>query len=146
MINEDALAYKRGELVEFTLHLGVGPKRCRGLVLNTAVLYGRAARQVWIVDMDDATPQQEAQWTKKKHIVPEGEISGLIPTVLIGRDTLLRDNPICYPVQNLKEVVEIQAVTVSVALPVPQPVENEPKKTEESSATTDQSSCANNPS
>ena len=52
--------------------------------------------------MDGATPQQEAQSTKKKHIVPEGEISGLIPTVLIGRDTLLRDNPICYPVQNLR--------------------------------------------
>jgi hypothetical protein len=81
--------------------------------------------------MDGATPQQEAQSTKtkKKHIVPEGEISGLIPTVLIGRDTLLRDNPICYPVQNLREVVEIPAVTVSVALPAPESVEKEPKKT-----------------
>lgn len=74
MISEDALAYKCGDLVEFTLHLGGGPKRCRGLVLNTAVLRGRTARQVWIVDMDDPTSQQEAQWTKKKHIVPEGDL------------------------------------------------------------------------
>lgn len=139
MINEDALAYKRGDLVEFTLHLGGGPKRCRGLVLNTAVLYGRAARQVWIVDMDDATPQQEAQWTKKKHIIPEREISSLIPTVLIGRDTLLRDNPICFPVQNGKEVVEIPAVTVSIALPGAQAVEKEPQKTVEDNVATESS-------
>jgi hypothetical protein len=46
MMNEDALVYKRGDLVEFTLHLGGGPKRCRGLVLNTAVLYGRVAAPV----------------------------------------------------------------------------------------------------
>jgi hypothetical protein len=55
MISEDALWYKRGELVEFKLSLGGGAKRCRGLVLNTAVLFGRGARQIWIVDMDDAT-------------------------------------------------------------------------------------------
>jgi hypothetical protein len=139
MINEDALAYKRGDLVEFTLNLGGGPKRCRGLVLNTAVLYGRAARQVWIVDMDNATPQQEAQWTKKKHIVPEAEISCLIPSVLIGRDTLLRDNPICFPVQNVRGVVEIPAVTVAIALPVSQPAENEPLVAEEGRVTTESS-------
>jgi len=139
MINEDALAYKRGDLVEFTLHLGGGLKRCRGLVLNTAVLYGRAARQVWIVDMDDATPQLEAQWTKKKHIVPEGEISGLLSSVLIGRDTLLRDNPICFPVQNGRQVVEIPAVTASIALPVSQPVEKELQKTEEGTVTAESS-------
>jgi hypothetical protein len=139
MINEDALAYKRGDLVEFTLHLGGGPKRCRGLVLNTAVLHGRAARQVWIVDMDDATSQQETQWTKKKHIVPEREISCLIPSVLIGRDTLLRDNPVCYPVQNGREAVEIPAVTVSIALPVPQPAEKEPERPAEGSTTTESS-------
>src|SRR5215472_3243669 len=121
MISEDALAYKRGELVEFTLHLGAGPKRCRGLVLNTAVLQGYAARQVWIVDMDDATSGDAARWTNKKYIVPEREIVGLIPSVLIGRDTLLRDNPICYPVQKGMNIVEIPAVTVSVALPVPVP-------------------------
>ena len=73
MIDEEALAYKRGDLVEFTLHLGGGPKRCRGLVLNTAVFFGRAARQVWVVDMDNATPQQEAQWTKKKPLSPKGK-------------------------------------------------------------------------
>lgn len=128
MINEDALVYKRGDLVEFTLHLGGGPKRCHGLVLNTAVLHGHAARQVWIVDMDDATAQLEAQWTKKKHIVPEREISCLISSVLIGRDTLLRDNPICFPVQNGREVVEIPAVTVSIALPVSQPVQEEEQR------------------
>jgi hypothetical protein len=60
----------------------------------------RAARQVWVVDMDDATPQQEAHWTTKKLIVPERDIVCLISSVLIGRDTLLRDNPICFPVQN----------------------------------------------
>lgn len=135
MINEEALVYKRGDLVEFTLNLGGGPKRCRGLVLNTAVLFGRAARQVWIVDMEGATPQQEAQWTKKKHIVPEGEISCLIPSVLIGRDTLLRDNPVCYPVQNDKDVLEIPAVTVSIAMPVPPLLENKPQETEEGNAT-----------
>ena len=139
MINEDALAYKRGHLVEFTLHLGGGPKRCRGLVLNTAVLYGRAARQVWIVDIDDATPQQEAAWTKKKHIIPEREISCVISSMLIGRDTLLRDNPICFPVQNGKDVVEIPAVTVNVALPISETSEKQPPSTEESSATTDPS-------
>jgi hypothetical protein len=89
--------------------------------------------------MDDATPQQEAQWTKKKHIVSEAEISCLIPSVLIGRDTLLRDNPICFPVQNGREVVEIPAITVSIALPVSQPIENEPQKAEEGSVTTESS-------
>jgi hypothetical protein len=128
MINEDALAYKRGDLVEFTLHLGRGPKRCRGLVLNTAVLHGHAARQLWIVDMDDATPEEAAHWTKKKHIVGEREIVALIPSVLIGRDTLLRDNPICYPVQNGRDVLEIPAVNVNIALPVPAtpPVDSDP--------------------
>lgn len=122
MINEDALVYKRGDLVEFKLHLGAGSKRCRGLVLNTAVLLGHSARQLWIIDIDDATPEQEAHWTKKKHIVPEGEISALLPSVLIGRDTLLRDNPVCFPIQNGKEVVEIPAVCVNVALPVTTPM------------------------
>jgi hypothetical protein len=73
--------------------------------------------------MEDATSEQEAQWTKKKHIVPEREISCSIPGVPIGRDTLLRDNPVCYPVQNGREAVEIPAVTVSIALPVPKPAE-----------------------
>lgn len=117
MINEDALSFKRGDLVEFQLHLGAGAKRCRGLVLNTAVLYGRAARQLWVIDIDDATPEQEAQWTKKKHIIPEREITALIPSVLIGRDTLLRDNPVCFPVQDVNGIKEIPAVSISVALP-----------------------------
>jgi hypothetical protein len=142
MINEEALNYKRGDLVEFTLHLGGGPKHCRGLVLNTGVLLGRAARQIWIVDMDDATPQQEAYWTKKKHLVPEGDITSLFSSVLVGRDTLLRENPICYPVQNGREVVEIAAVTVSIALPVPHHAEKQPQKTEDTTATTEVSSEA----
>jgi hypothetical protein len=135
MINEEALVYKRGDLVEFMLNIAGGPKRCRGLVLNTAVLFGRAARQVWIVDMDDATPQQEAHWTKKKHIISETEISCLMPGVLIGRDTLLRDNPICYPVQSGAEVVEIPAVTVSLALPMPESGEKVPQNTEDGMTT-----------
>jgi hypothetical protein len=139
MINEDALAYKRGDLVEFNLHLGGAPKRCRGLVLNTAVLHGHAARQVWIVDMDDATSQQEVLWTKKKHIVPEREISCLISSVLIGRDTLLRDNPVCYPVQNGRDAVEVPAIVVSIALPAPQATQKEPEKPAESSTTTESS-------
>ena len=79
MIDETQLSYQRGTLVEFRLTLGGGPKRCRGLILNTAVLMGKAARQVWILDMDDPTPQLEAQWTKKKFIVPEGDILCIIP-------------------------------------------------------------------
>lgn len=118
MINEDALWYKRGDLVEFHLNLCGGRKTCRGLVLNTAVLFGRGARQVWILDMDDATPEQEAHWTKKKHIVHEEDIISRIPSVVIGADTLLRDNPISFPVHNGKEPVETPAVTVTIAVPL----------------------------
>jgi hypothetical protein len=122
MIKEDALWYQRGDLVEFQLQLGGGTKTSRGLVLNTAVLYGRGARQVWILDMDGATPEQEAYWTKKKHIVHEEDIRSRIPSVVIGADTLLRDNPISFPVHNGKEAVEMPAVTVTIAVPVPQPL------------------------
>jgi hypothetical protein len=119
MINEDALSYKRGDLVEFELRLGGGTKRCRGLVLNTAVLFGRGARQLWILDMDDATPEQEAQWTKKKHIVHEEDIVAAIPSVVIGGDTLLRDNPISFPVHDGKVgQVEMPAVAVTISVPV----------------------------
>jgi hypothetical protein len=129
VIDENALWYKRGDLVEFKLNLAGGAKTCRGLVLNTAVLFGRGARQLWIVDMDDATPEETARWTSKKYIIGENEIGCLIPSVLIGRDTLLRDNPICYPVQNGADVMEIPTVTVNVALPLPPDpcVENEKK-------------------
>ena len=102
MIDENALWYKRGDLVEFDLRLGGGPKRCRGLVLNTAVLFGRGARQLWILDMDDATPELEKLWTKKKHIVHEEDIISSIPSTVIGGDTLLRDNPVSFPVQDGK--------------------------------------------
>src|SRR5579864_1701613 len=102
MINEEALWYKRGDLVEFKLTLGGGPKTCRGLVLNTAVLFGRGARQLWILDMDDATPELVAHWINKKHLVHEEDITCAIASVPIGRDTLLRDNPISCPVRDMK--------------------------------------------
>jgi len=118
MINEDALSYKRGDLVEFKLHLGSGPKNCRGLVLNTAVLFGRGARQIWILDMDDATPEQKTQWTNKKHIAHEEDIISRLPSVVIGADTILRDNPISYPVQDGNgELTDMPAVTVTIAVP-----------------------------
>jgi len=100
MIDEEALAYKRGELVEFRLHLGAGPLTCHGLVLNTAVLFGKGARQVWIIDIEHGTREQGERWVNKKHIVPESDIIAIIPRVVIGADTLLRENPISYPVQN----------------------------------------------
>jgi hypothetical protein len=119
VIDEEALWFKRGELVEFNLHLGGGTKRSRGLVLNTAVLFGRGARQLWIVDIDDASPQQESQWLRKKHIVHEEDIVGCIPSVMIGTDTLLRDNPISFPVHNGKSgLVDTPAVTVTIPVPV----------------------------
>jgi len=83
----------------------------RGLVLNTAVLYGRAARELWILDVDDPTPQLEAAWTKRKHIVHEEYIIAHIPSTVIGGDTLLRDNPVCFLVQNGRDTVEIPAIT-----------------------------------
>ena len=132
MIDEQALSGKRGELVEFQLNLGGGPKRCRGLILNTAVLYGRGARQLWILDMDDATPELERLWTKKKHIVHEEDIIARIPSTLIGGETLLRDNPVCFVVQNDARMIETPAVEVTVALPTPliASSESEPKALE----------------
>ena len=119
MINEEELWYKRGDLVEFKLTLGGGTKRCRGVVLNTAVLFGRGARQLWILDMDDPIPELVAQWTNKKHIVHEEDIVASIPSVPIGRDTLLRDNPISCPVRDMKRGEwETPAITVTVAIPV----------------------------
>jgi hypothetical protein len=119
MIDENALWYNRGDLVEFDLRLGGGPKRCRGLVLNTAVLFGRGARQLWILDMDDATPELEKLWTKKKHIVHEEDIISSIPSTVIGGDTLLRDNPVSFPVQDGKMgLVERPAITVTIAAPL----------------------------
>jgi hypothetical protein len=120
MINEQALWYKRGTLVEFEMHLGGGPKKCRGLVLNTAVLMGRGARQIWILDMDDATPEQAAQWAGKKHIVHEEDILSALPSVVIGGDTILRDNPISYPVHDAeKGVWDTAAVMVMIPVPAP---------------------------
>jgi hypothetical protein len=117
VIDEKALWYQRGDLVEFTLQLGGGPKTCRGLVLNTAVLFGRGARQLWIVDMDEPTPEQKQHWTNKKHIVHEEDIISKLPTVLIGADTILRENPPSYPVQDGRESRETPAVIVPVPLP-----------------------------
>lgn len=118
MIDEKELSYQRGTLIEFRLMLGGGPKRCRGLVLNTAVLMGKGARQVWILDMDDPTPELESQWTAKKHIVPEGDIMCVIPQVVIGGDTLLRDNPVSYPVRDMKGERETPAIEIIVPVPM----------------------------
>ena len=139
MINEQELSYKRGELVEFKLTLSRGPRRCRGVVINTAVLFGRAARQIWILDMDEATPELNAQWTNKKIIVPEGDVVSLIPSVPIGRDTLLRDNPVSCPVRDLKRGEwETPAITVTVAVPfsavAPPKVMEEAEKQDESAS------------
>jgi hypothetical protein len=120
MIDESQLSYPRGTLVEFRLHLGRGTTTCRGLVLNTAVCVGKGARQVWVLDMDDPTPALEAQWTRKKFIVPENDIVCIIPRTVIGQETLLRDNPVCYPVRDLHGEREIPAVEVTVPLPVAQ--------------------------
>jgi hypothetical protein len=118
MINEAALWYKRGDLVEFKLNLAGGPKTCRGLVLNTAVLFGRGARQVWILDMDDPSPEQKAHWTNKKHILHEEDIISALDSVVIGADTILRDNPISYPVHDgARGEYEIPAVTMTIAIP-----------------------------
>jgi hypothetical protein len=68
--------------------------------------------------MDEATPELTAQWTKKKHIVPEEDIRCVIPQVVIGGDTLLRNNPVCYLVRDLKGERETPAVEVTVPLPV----------------------------
>jgi hypothetical protein len=119
MINEEALSFKRGDLVEFTLHLGGGPKKSRGLVLNTAVLFGRGARQLWIVDIDGASPQQESEWLRKKHIVHEEDIIARIPSVMIGTDTLLRENPISFPVQNGGNSVPVETPAITVTIPFP---------------------------
>lgn len=119
MINEEELSYKRGDLVEFKLTLGGGPRHCRGIVLNTAVLYGRAARQIWVLDMDEATPELKARWTNRKIIVPEGDVVSLIAAVPIGRDTLLREHPVCCPVRDSKRGEwETPAITVTIAVPV----------------------------
>jgi hypothetical protein len=119
VIDENALWYKRGDLVEFNLQLAGSAKRCRGIVLNTAVLWGRGARQLWIVDVDDATPEQQTHWTNKKHIVHEEDIIATIPRVLIGADTILRDNPPSYPVQDAKNSRDTPAVMLTVPLPSP---------------------------
>src|SRR5215472_1090643 len=115
VIDENALWYRRGELVEFMLNLAGGTKKCRGLVLNTAVLFGRGARQLWIVDIDDATTEQKKNLLNKKHVVHEEDISSRIPNVFIGGDTILRDNPISYPVQDgLRGSIDTPATMVTI--------------------------------
>lgn len=118
MIDESALNYKRGDLVEFKLTLGGGPKDCVGLILNTAVLFGRAARQLWIVEIKDSTPTLDTAWLNKKHIVHEADIFCLLPVVFIGRETLLRENPVCFPVRNINGLSEVPVAMISVALPI----------------------------
>lgn len=128
MIDESQLSYPRGTLVEFRLHLGGGAKTCRGLVLNTAVLMGKGARQVWILDMDDSTHALEAQWTKKKFIVPENDLLCIIPNTVIGGETLLRDNPVSYPVRDMNGERETPAIEVTIPFPVAQRIANSKKE------------------
>lgn len=118
MINEEELWYKRGDLVEFKLNIARGPRKCRGVVLKTAVLYGRGARQIWVLDIDDATPDLNARWTNKKVLVHEEDIVSGIASVPIGRDSLLRENPVCCPVRSFKGEWETPAIMVTVAIPV----------------------------
>jgi hypothetical protein len=118
MIDEEALSYKRGDLVQFRLVLAGGPVTCHGLVLNTAVLFGKGARQVWIMDMEGGTLEQKKQWINQKHLVQENEIVGTIPREVIGADMLLRENPISFPVKNYREERDTPAITVNVPLPV----------------------------
>jgi len=104
--------------VEFKLNIAGGPRKCRGVVLNTAVLYGRGARQIWVLDIDDATDELNARWTNKKLLVHEEDIVSAIPSVPIGRDSLLRENPVCCPVRSFKGEWETPAIMVTVAIPV----------------------------
>jgi hypothetical protein len=120
VINEEALSYTRGTVVEFNLGLGGGPRKCRGLVLNTAVLFGRGARQIWILDIDDATAELQQQWINKKHIVQEEDIIAAIPSTVIGGDTILRDNPVSFPVQDaVRGEWDTPAATITIAVPIP---------------------------
>jgi len=87
-------------------------------VVNTGVLFGRGARQIWILNMDGATPEQQAQWTGKKHLVHEEDIISRIPSVVIGADTILRDNPITFPVHDGQTgLTETLAALVTIAVP-----------------------------
>ena len=79
-------------------------------MLNTAVLNGRGARQLWILHMDGATPQHEQQWVNKNDYSRSGTFLCLMSSVVIGADTILRDNPICYPVQQTKGTREFEAI------------------------------------
>jgi len=78
--------------------------------------------------MDDSTPELEAAWTRHKHIVHEEDIMASIPSAVIGGDTLLRDNPVCFLVRNGAEIVETRAVIVAVALPSPHSKSDEGKE------------------
>jgi hypothetical protein len=131
MIDEEALSYKRGQLVQFRVHLGGGPLTCHGLVLNTAVLFGKGARQVWILDIEHGTPEQKERWVNKKNLVPENEIGAIIPREVIGADMLLRENPVCFPVKNYREERETPAVMVTISLPVAEQKTADEPKTDE---------------
>jgi hypothetical protein len=50
--------------------------------------------------------------------VPEADIVAIIPNTVIGGETLLRDNPVCYPVRDMHGEREIPAVEVTIPLPV----------------------------
>jgi hypothetical protein len=86
--------------------------------------------------MDGGTPEQQTHWVNKKHIVHEEDIISRIPSVVIGADTILRDNPISYPVNDGKEGLrEIPAVTVTISMPVPVRGTENVRDSEESAST-----------
>jgi hypothetical protein len=58
-------------------------------------------------------------WTKKKFIVPENDILCIIPSNVLGEETLLRDNPVCYPVRDMRGERETPAFEVTILFPVP---------------------------
>jgi len=95
MINEEELSYKRGEVSSSSLALGDGPKRLQSGPFSTPPCStGRGGRQIWILDMDDATPELDARWKNKKMLVP-GEISSLlIPEV--PSEEILSCETICF--------------------------------------------------
>jgi len=69
--------------------------------------------------MDDPTPELEAQWINKKHIVHEEDIIATIPSTVIGGDTILRDNPASFPVQDAERGEwDTPAVTITVPVPI----------------------------
>jgi len=91
-----------------------------GTILNASAICGvtSLASLDAVLDIDDATDELNARWTNKKLLVHEEDIVSAIPSVPIGRDSLLRENPVCCPVRSFKGEWETPAIMVTVAIPV----------------------------